>query len=224
MSLDIIETGDGSHTIYDTILNETYHSKHGAIQESNHVYINEGLKYWVESNRPDNVKIFEMGFGTGLNVLLAVKFAVENKIDITYHCIEIAPLPGEIIKKLNYSSLIDISGCDEIYQSIHSSSWARSNTITKNFKLKKFKSDISLFKEEETYDVVFYDAFAPSKQADVWDMKILKKVKDMMNPKSILTTYCSQGQFKRNLKLLDFRVEPLAGPPGKSEMVRATLS
>ena len=125
---------------------------------------------------------------------------------------------------LNYSSLIDLPGSDKIYRAIHSSSWAESSTIRKNFKLKKFRSDIQLFSEKERYDVVFYDAFAPSKQANVWDKKILKKVKDMMNPKSTLTTYCSQGHFKRNLKLLGFKVEPLAGPPGKNEMVRATLS
>lgn len=215
-------TEDGSHTIYIPELDETYHSTHGAINESNHVFINNGLNYLVEREKRDNVKLFEVGFGTGLNTLLSAIYAEEHRIHLRYESLEAFPLSSLETKKLNYSELIKSPISKEVFKVIHESAWNQWIDVSTNFQLKKVKNTIGEYMGQESFDICFFDAFAPSKQPDMWELSILQKISDLLVSNGIFVTYCAKGQLKRDLKSIGFEVETLPGPPGKFEMVRAT--
>ena len=164
--IKIVPTKDGSHTVVHEILGEHYHSIHGAIQESQHVFIQEGLDR--HKDKPF-IKVFEMGFGTGLNALLAYAFAEEHHIDIEYYTIEAYPLKVEQSKKLNYSDLVEAHG---IFEKLHEAPWGEITHISAHFKVLKLEgllesSDLSQITE---VDVVFYDAFAPNAQSHLWEL------------------------------------------------------
>ena len=199
-------------------MDETYHSRKGAIAESIHVYIKSGLEF-VAHNK-ERIKIFEFGFGTGLNALLSWQFAEKCHKTIFFDSVEKYPLEKDVYSKLNYDEQM---GTDNLLIGLHEANWNESIILSDLFILQKFSTDINLYAfPKDYYDLVFYDAFAPSKQAEVWTVSILKKLHDSMVLGGILTTYCSQGEFKRNLKSLGFKVEKIAGPLGKREMIRAT--
>lgn len=217
--IQIIITGDGSHSLLNTTLNETYHSVHGARRESVHVFLKNGLEYFREKNSTEEVKIFEVGFGTGLNALLTASFAEDQTQKVSYTSIEAFPLGEEISTKLNYAE----SEQEKIlFQKLHSSSWEEEISINNFFTLKKIKATLQEIQlQKNFFDVIFFDAFAPSKQPELWEISILEKVCNGLKPNGIFTTYCAKGQLKRDLKSLGLLVETLAGPPGKKEMVRA---
>ena len=221
MSLKIIKTSDGSDTIYNSELNETYHSLNGSINESSIVYIRNGLEYYLNKNNHNNIKILEIGFGTGLNFLLTHAFFEKRKEKIIYHTLEPFPLPKEIIKKLNYVSEVG-EKYRRVFDLSHSNDFDKRNNITENLKLLKTKNSLESIRLDGKYDVIYYDAFAPSKQPSIWTKENLKKVFLHMEDKSILVTYCSSGQFKRDLKSIGYDVEVLPGAKGKKEMVRAS--
>ena len=220
MSLKIIKTSDGSDTIYNSELNETYHSLNGSINESSIVYIRNGLEYYLNKNNHNNIKILEIGFGSGLNFLLTHAFFEKRKEKIIYHTLEPFPLPKEIIKKLNYVSEIG-EEYRKIFDISHSIEFDKKNNITENLIFLKSKKSLENVKLDGGYDIIFFDAFAPSKQPSIWIKENLEKIYSNMNNKSVLVTYCSSGQFKRDLKSIGFNVEVLPGPKGKKEMVRA---
>lgn len=213
-------TEDGSHTIYLPELRETYHSTHGAIRESDYVFIRQGLEQALQGGK-QSIKIFEMGFGTGLNALLSWIYAEKNQVSITYQSIEAFPLTLDEVQKLNYPDLIDAEDANTKFHKIHQCKWNESVELSPYFHLRKIDQWIQKFHTDTQFDVCFFDAFAPSKQAEMWEIPILEKVKNMLVPKGILVTYCAKGQLKRDLKTLGFEVESLPGPPGKKEMVRA---
>ena len=217
---EFLITEDGSHTIFLPELNETYHSTHGAIQESQYVFIEKGLEYAASFGRK-SLKIFEVGFGTGLNALLSLIYAEKNKISIHYQTIEAYPLATEYISKLNYPDLINGHSASESFMRLHQAQWNCWIEITPYFQLKKNKAEIQEILIGDKFDVCYFDAFAPSKQPEMWDISMLEKVKNLLEPKGIFVTYCAKGQLKRDLKSLGFEVETLPGPPGKKEMVRA---
>lgn len=220
--IKIIETKDGSHSLLNEALNETYHSTHGAIQESLHIFIKNGLAFFVNKNNCEGITIFEVGLGTGLNALLALKFATENKIKINYHSIETFPIDDEVICQLNYADLISFPDSKNLFQKIHSCTWGESTAINEFFTLKKQNQSIHKIKlPVETFEIIFFDAFAPAKQPDMWVFPVLEKVTQALKPSGVWVTYCAKGQLKRDLKSLGLRVETLSGPPGKREMVRA---
>jgi len=219
-TLDIILTGDGSHTLYVPELDETYHSRHGAIRESQHVFIENGLKYLLESWESKKVKILEVGFGTGLNVLVTEEFCqLSPHIVFEYTSLEPFPIPHEINKKLNYTEEFALN--NKSWVALHSAQWGETVQLLPNFELTKLKSKIQDFETGDHFNLVFFDAFAPSKQPEMWDIRIFEKIFNMLRPGGILVTYCAQGQFKRTLNEAGFKVEALPGPPGKKEMVRA---
>jgi len=220
MNLKIIKTSDGSDTIYNSELNETYHSLHGSVNESNVVYIKNGIEFYLDQNRKKNIKILEIGFGTGLNFLLTYIFLEKRKEKILYHTLEPFPLPNDIIKKLNYIKKVGDKYL-EIFQLSHSTESNKINNLSDRIEFVKSKNLLEEIKLKDNYDIIFYDAFAPSKQPSIWKKENLEKIYSHMNYDSILVTYCSSGQFKRDLKLIGFRVEVLPGPRGKKEMVRA---
>jgi tRNA U34 5-methylaminomethyl-2-thiouridine-forming methyltransferase MnmC len=217
--IQIITTGDGSHSLLNSALNETYHSVHGAKRESIHVFIDHGLQFFLQNNDNPIIRIFEVGFGTGLNALLTASFARTHQKEIHYTSIESFPLPENIWSALNYSETEEEK---LIFQQLHLASWDESITINEFFALNKLKStlqEISLL--DNTFDVIYFDAFAPSKQPELWEFYILEKVCKALKRGGVFVTYCAKGQLKRDLKTLGLDVQTLPGPPGKKEMVRA---
>lgn len=219
--VQIIETEDGSHSLYVPSLNETYHSFHGAIRESRHVFIKQGLEHWLFQNEKNRASILEIGFGTGLNALLAIEIALLKKVNIFYHTLEPYPLEDKVVKLLNYPALMQNESLQEYFSLLHTSAWNEPIALDPFFTIQKQLSKLEEFNTEaHKFDVVFFDAFAPNKQAELWTYEMLEKVYNLMAPNGILVTYCAKGQLKRDLKSIGFEVETLPGPPGKKEMVR----
>jgi tRNA U34 5-methylaminomethyl-2-thiouridine-forming methyltransferase MnmC len=212
-------TADGSKTLYLQSLDETYHSSHGAIQEALHVFIEQGLSY--VASQTTSIAIFEMGFGTGLNALLTAQWAEKHQRKISYVGIELHPISEDIWRQMEYTQGKSES---ESYSKIMSAEWGKFQEISPFFQLKKIEQTIYELDIEEKVDLIFFDAFGPRVQADIWNLPVLKKMHGMLNPGGVFVTYCAQGQMKRNLKSLGFTLEVLPGPPGKREMTRATKS
>ena len=218
--LKIITTSDGSHSLLNEDLNETYHSVHGAIQESVHVFIKSGLAYVFEKKPTLPISIFEVGFGTGLNALLTLQYVQHNGKAVNYMAIEQSPLEGEIWSRLNYASLLDLTN---EFENLHVSTWDRFHSLTPNFNFLKLKTTLQEVElSKDSIDLVYYDAFAPSKQPELWTFPVLEKIFHALRSGGVMVTYCAKGQLKRDLSGLGLVVESLAGPPGKKEMVRAT--
>ncbi len=218
--LTIITTSDGSHSLFNPLLNETYHSVHGAIQESQHVFIQQGLKYWLAHNPSKDIRILEIGFGTGLNAFLTLLDLQNSGYRIYYESWEAFPLPIDLAVQLNYPIQL---GAIDVFAQLHQSEWNAFVSITPEFILYKRLGDIlkDPLPGADSFDLIYYDAFAPSKQPQLWTFDVLKKVVDAMSPAGVWVTYCAKGQLKRDLKSLGLTVETLTGPPGKKEMVRA---
>ena len=217
--LKIITTADGSHSLLNESLNETYHSVHGALQESLHVFVKHGLAFVAQKNSLP-IEIVEVGFGTGLNALLSLQFAQQHQRRIHYFSIESSPLTEEVWSKLNYAAS---TGLTEEYSALHGAKWNLEQLITPHFHLTKLHSTLhDATIPANRADVVYYDAFAPSKQPELWELGMFTKMFNCLKPGGVLVTYCAKGQLKRDLKALGFIVETLEGPPGKKEMVRAS--
>ena len=212
-------TKDNSHTIFVPDLNEHYHSTNGAIQEAKHVFIDAALNYCNKSI----INILEIGFGTGLNSFLALQYAELNDITINYTSLELYPIEWDDVKQLNYPELIDKSKAD-IFANLHQSEWEVKNQITPRFSLLKNNIDFSNannFSPATIFDVVFFDAFGPDKQPEMWGVESFTKVFESMSHDSVLTTYSAKGSIRRMLQNIGFKVERIPGPPGKREMLRA---
>ncbi len=220
-TIKIITTSDGSHSLLDTSLNETYHSIHGAIQESQHVFIRAGLDHWLQKNKKNEIRIFEAGFGTGLNVFLTALHHAFHEVRTYYESWEAFPLETNIIKKLNYPVTL---GSPEIFSRIHEVPWNQPTSILTSFTLSKKRGDILVdpIQSSPPFDLIYYDAFAPLKQPEMWTLSALKKISGLLAPSGVLVTYCAKGQVKRDLKLLGLSIEAIPGPPGKKEMIRGT--
>lgn len=213
----LIITEDGSHTLHIPELNEHYHSIHGAIQESNHIFIKSGLDYFTNL---EPINILEVGFGTGLNAFLTCIEAQKRGIKINYTSIEKYPLTAQEIEKLNYSD-----GFDEEYkiqfQQIHKAQWSAYKKINKNFRLCKIETDLINFTPDSKYNLIYFDAFGPDIQPKLWTENIFHQLYNCMNDNGVLVTYSAKGQVRRNMQVAGFTVERLPGPPGKREMLRA---
>ena len=220
---EIIITGDGSPTIYDHTLDETYHSRHGALLESRHVFIDRGLaQYCAMHPGTRTLRVFELGFGTGLNALLSLRYSSDSWHSIEYTAVEPHPLPIELTSKLDYTSVLGWKNGGDVYAVLHRAPWSEASEIIPGFVLNKVPRSLEEYTlSANHFHVAFYDAFAPSRQPEVWSLENLIRISDAMLRGGLLVTYCAQGQFKRNLAKAGFYVETLAGPPGKREMVRA---
>lgn len=215
-SLKIITTNDGSHSLLNEQLNETYHSMHGAVQESKHVFIQRGLDFISKNKSP--IHILEVGFGTGLNALLTLQRSMTESLSIYYTALEAFPLEEKIWFKLNYAEPAEIK---EQFEKLHHASWNEASSISVNFVLKKLHTTLQQVElESNQYDLIYFDAFAPNKQPEMWELPMLEKVVNAMKTDGIFVTYCAKGQLKRDLKSAGLTVETLHGPPGKREMVR----
>ncbi len=226
-AVQIMATEDGSFTLYVPELDETYHSFHGPAQESQHVYIDMGLRYQLAVQPIQPLQILEIGFGTGLNVLLTWQHMRNDHHRIDFTTLEPFPLDLSVIDQLAYVKKIarsteEEAKMQELNQRLHMCEWEEPVAIDEWFHFTKWPLKFEDFKPQEyTYDLVYFDAFAPNKQAELWEIPVLEKLYSIMKPGAALVTYCAKGQFKRDLKMVGFDVDVLAGPPGKYQMVRA---
>lgn len=215
----IITSDDGSHSVQISGTDTTFHSRRGAIQESLHVFINAGLVYFHSINPlTKTIKIFETGFGTGLNALLTAIQAPKCIVNIEYHSIDKYSLPEGIFFKLNYAGLLDES---ELYKAITQTPWNQLVFVTPFFKLKKIQSDLATYSFTEKFDIIFFDAFAPNDQPELWTKEVFERMSGALKDNGILVTYCSKSIVRKALQAAGFIVEKLPGPPGKREILRA---
>ena len=217
MKRQIILTGDGSHTLFLPDMDEHYHSVHGAIQESKHVFIESGFN----QSKKKTVNVFEVGFGTGLNALLTLLEARKRNVKVNYFSIEKYPLSAQEYAILNYTDLLYVDR--ELLRSIHDCDWNSPVAITNGFMLNKIENDLSSenFENIPFFDVIYFDAFAPNKQPDLWNDTIYSKIFSHCENEAIFVTYCAKGIVRRGLQSAGFTVERIPGPPGKKEMLRA---
>ncbi len=218
MENKIILTSDGSHSIFNPKINECYHSKHGSIVEAEHVFIKNGFS----ALKKDNLFILEVGFGTGLNTLLTYQKAEKRSINVKYHCIELYPVKEKNYMQLNFAELIGIN--KEILLSIHESEWEREHKIGRYFKLKKNLISLEKYTTSQKFDIIYFDAFSPNKQPELWSRDIFNKMFYLLKNNGILVTYCAKGEVKRTMSEVGFKINVLDGPPGKRQMTRGRKS
>lgn len=209
-------TADGSPTIYSDEFNATYHSKHGAIQESMHVFINAGLEFYIDKTNANKVSIFEMGFGTGLNALLAAQYANDKQINISYDSVELYPLSDDELAPVKNEIKEEL-----LFSTIHDAAWNEDTIINNKFTLRKLQANLLVLKIDRQYDIVFYDAFAPTAQPELWTEEVFSKLYHHMIEGGVLVTYCSKSIVRKALIAAGFQVQKIQGPPGKREMLRA---
>lgn len=210
-------TGDGSHTIGIPEMGVTYHSTHGAIAESMHVFIDAGLNYLLARDFT-NINILEIGFGTGLNAVLTLKWAREKSIPINFTTIELDPLLPVEYTALNYADQLQLT--HELL-ALHEAAWSVEVKIDELFSIEKEKINLLEFESSKKFDCVFFDAFSPVNQPELWTKAIFQKLYAMMQPNAVLLTYCSKSIVRKAMKEAGFEVTKIQGPWGKREMVRA---
>ena len=224
-------TEDGSHTLFVPEINECYHSTKGAIQESSHIFIEAGLKQCL---KPE-INVLEIGFGTGLNALLTAHLTLppnplKGEIEVqkvNYSSIELYPIPLEQVLNLNYPETLEKQSkvppgvFRELFEKIHSSPWNEKVQISENFSLIKLNLDFTKNELEGRYDVIYFDAFSPEKQPEMWSEELFRKLYLCASDDAVMTTYCAKGAVRRAMKAAGFTVERLPGPPGKREILRA---
>lgn len=219
----LILTADGSHSVRSARFAVDYHSKHGAVQESRHVFLDAGLLPLL-AETPARARILEMGLGTGLNALLTRMLAPEHPgVQFTYHSLERYPLTDAEVAALNYPERLGVDA-KQLY-AFHAAPWEKLVDLDPNFTFCKSRNgwyDLPPADwTTEEMDLIYYDAFAPASQPELWTADAMQIAYDLLRPGGRLVTYCAKGQFKRDLKALGFTVEALPGPPGKREMTRA---
>jgi len=216
--LSIVSTNDGSDTLLNSDLNVTYHSIKGALQESLHVFIKEGLQKLDKST--GKIRILEIGFGTGLNAWLTYQETRDKPtLSIEYIALEPYQLEKDILNKLNFC-LNDKENNEISFQDFHQK--IRENTFKENFQLKLLKSKWEEFSDFQKFDLIFYDAFGPEDQPEMWSKSALKKAADYLNRNGVWVTYCAKGEVRRNMINNGLILERIAGPLGKRHMLRAT--
>jgi tRNA U34 5-methylaminomethyl-2-thiouridine-forming methyltransferase MnmC len=215
---EIIQTLDGSTTIHLQEWDECYHSKHGAIQEAQHVFIKNGLSLF--QNR--QISILEIGFGTGLNAFITFLEASKMNQSIDYIGVEAYPISAEEVVSMNYVDELNASNESSIFKKMHESNWEEKIVLRDNFTLTKRKQFFEEIEDFEKFDLIYFDAFGYRVQPELWSTAIFKKMYNALKPNSVLVTYAARGVVKRSMIEVGFAVEKLAGPPGKREMFRAS--
>lgn len=208
----IVSTRDGSDTLFSQAFGATYHSIFGAVGESKHVFIQNGLDSRLQL---DHISILEFGFGTGLNAFLAYLFALKHDKTIHYTGIEAFPIDKKIAEKLDYPAYLAFPEEREIFLRMH----AEKDFISGPFHFSK-KTNFKDVKKASSFDCIFFDAFAPGAQPELWEQSVFEALFKMTTEGGCLVTYCAQGEVRRRLITAGYHVERLAGPPGKREMLR----
>jgi tRNA U34 5-methylaminomethyl-2-thiouridine-forming methyltransferase MnmC len=221
MKRTVITTSDGSKTIQIEDWDEQYHSIHGAIQESQHVYVNTGLHHFLKLYNPKELRILEIGFGTGLNAFLTALESGQQDVEIHYEGVEAYPVEVDELSQLNYAARI-AANQQHLFDSLHKLSWEELHSITSNFSLKKRQQFFSELSDENSFDLIYFDAFGARVQPELWTESIFKSMYRALKNKGVLVTYSAKGSVRRAMQTAGFLVERLEGPPGKREMLRAT--
>ncbi|MCI5081380.1 MAG: tRNA (5-methylaminomethyl-2-thiouridine)(34)-methyltransferase MnmD [Saprospiraceae bacterium] len=214
----IFETQDGSHSIFSEKYGVSYHSKYGAIQESQHVFIEAGLYH--KGLEKKEISILEIGFGTGLNAYMTLLESQKRNFHIDYTAVEAYPIALAEAQQLNYPELLGESD-RTIYMQLHELPWGEKANLSSTFSITKWKKEFQELDFENTFDIIYFDAFAPSAQPELWEEEVLEIMYKALRPGGVWVSYCAKGAVKRQLKALGFSVEALQGPPGKREMTRA---
>jgi len=219
----IVLTEDGSHSLMDQRTGETYHSIHGAVQESRHIFIERGLHCSVLNE----LRIFEVGFGTGLNAYLTWLEAERNGLSIQYTSVELYPVEQSEWEKLNYESLLHAESANlsqQIsFQQLHTCSWGNFHQLSPRFSFRKLQIDFTHYTPDQSYDLIYFDAFSPEKEPELWLPERFTILANHCNPGAILTTYCAKGSVKQALREAGFSIERLKGPPGKRHILRGKM-
>jgi len=223
----IFETKDGSRSLFSERFGVSYHSKYGAWQETQHVFIDAGLRF--QAIDKTSLSVLDIGYGTGLNCIASLLFAFQQNLSLNYVGLEAFPVPGETLTSLDYPTVLEWTEIQsKAYHEMQGFPWD-----SKQNRLSSFDSPSDIFvtkrrqrfeelDEVNLYDVIFYDAFAPEAQPELWTIEMFGRMYRALKPEGILVTYCAKGQVKRDMKSAGFTVERLKGPPGKREMTRAT--
>ena len=217
MRREIITTADGSTTIHLPDWNENYHSKHGAIQEAEHVFIQNGLSLF--ENKP--ISLLEIGFGTGLNAFITYLKSKEFNMVIDYIGVEAYPVAADEITSMNYVNTLNAASESAVFETMHSSLWETRNKISEHFSLTKRQQFFDAIDDENRFDLIYFDAFGYRVQPELWSTEIFHKMHTALKTNGILVTYAARGVVKRSMIEVGFTVEKLPGPPGKREMFRA---
>lgn len=218
--MNIFLTDDGSHSVVSEQFGAMYHSRHGAIQETQCVFIEAGLKYLIQKDYPA-ISILEIGLGTGLNAFMTYLESKEYPLSIRYTALEAYPLSIEEAQMLNYPVLLNKEESRNIFSELHTSEWDKAISLSSNFSFKKQQRDFLNIDEIDAFDLVYFDAFSPEVQPELWTETMFQKIFNALKNNGILTTYCAKGAVKRSLKSVGFTIENLPGPIGKREMTRA---
>lgn len=221
MKVEVKQTNDGSNTLFVPELNEHYHSIHGALQESQHVFIKHGLMPALTEQAA--LQVLEVGFGTGLNAILTLQTLWGRNATVFYDTLEKYPLKPEIIKALHFEKFILNPELLDCFFELHNAPWNEAVKITPEFTIRKLETDLATYNfPEAAYHLIYFDAFAPEKQPELWTDEIFAKLASALKPGGKLVSYCAKGVFQRSLKAAGLKVEALPGPPGKREMTCAT--
>ena len=218
-------TEDGSLTLYAPTFGEHYHSMHGAVQESEHIYLGlalrERMSSWREGDAP--LRLFEVGFGTGLNALLSWREAEERHIPLQYYSIEKFPITPEIYEALHYEGLGEEREVKNQLLRLHTAPWDEAVELSPFFTLYKLRGDLTTCTFPERLSVIYYDAFSPESQPELWAEELFQRLGKVTCSGAILSTYCAKGEVRRRLQRSGFLVERLPGPPGKREVLRGRI-
>ncbi|BFM41624.1 tRNA (5-methylaminomethyl-2-thiouridine)(34)-methyltransferase MnmD [Flavobacterium sp. CFS9] len=217
MKREIIKTLDGSTTIHLHEWNESYHSKHGAIQEAKHVFIKNGLSLFDVAP----VSILEIGFGTGLNAFITFLESNEKQQQIDYVGVEAYPVDAKEVLAMNYVAELEADNYKDVFAKMHECEWNQKEVISADFMLTKRKQFFDEIDDFEIFDLIYFDAFGYRVQPELWSTEIFRKMYQSLKPNGVLVTYAARGVVKRSMMEVGFTVEKLAGPPGKREMFRA---
>ena len=217
MKREIIQTLDGSTTIQIKDWDECYHSRFGAIQEAKHVFIKNGLSLFENKE----ISILEIGFGTGLNAFITFLEAPKLGQTIIYVGVEGYPVSAEEVISMNYVSELHAESESEIFEKMHNSNWEEGISLRADFVLTKRNQFFTDIEDIETFDLIYFDAFGYNVQPELWSTAIFQKMYNSLKPNGVLVTYAARGVVKRSMIEVGFKVEKLAGPPGKREMFRA---
>ncbi|MGN0002413.1 MAG: tRNA (5-methylaminomethyl-2-thiouridine)(34)-methyltransferase MnmD [Sphingobacterium composti] len=217
--MDFVTTGDGSKTIFNAQIGENYHSKHGALQESKHVFLKTGLQYYLEKESISKASILEIGFGTGLNFILTADHCLTEDIKIDYCGIEAFPLEKQVIESIGYNEYVS-KPLWEQYISNYDSALKQEVQLTEKINLEIAHAKVLAFTSPKMFDVIYFDAFAAIHQPEMWSDETLAHVTSFLNPGGVFVTYAITGNLKRSMKALGFAIEKAPGAPGKREMLR----
>jgi tRNA U34 5-methylaminomethyl-2-thiouridine-forming methyltransferase MnmC len=225
--LKIVKTADGSNTIYNSVVGENYHSKHGALQESRHVFLKSGLEYFLKVSPTGGdlegagISILEVGFGTGLNFLLSANYCISQNIKLDYTGIEAYPVPVDMIAQTGYSEYISPDVWKQFIE-MYSASLQQPVELNKNCQLQIANYKLQEFNSQKQYNVIYFDAFAAAYQPEMWSEAAITHTLQFLKAGGVFVTYAITGNLKRIIKSLGLKVEKAPGAPGKREMLRAT--